>query len=122
MSILEFAAAAVIAVYAMVGSAFLSAAFSHPLRCLIVVAQVWGSVVMMVLMSVGVMALIAVIAATTSNLEAFLLAAVPAYWVLLANIAMFLLLAICRAIAELLLDQEQEGPSSPASPKPPSDS
>lgn len=105
MTLLEIIAAGVIAFYAMLGGAFLSAAISSPRNCLIAIGDIWADALtwfiggLIFLMAAAVLALV-------FNFP--MIAIAPLLWMDIAHVVWFMILAMSRQIAESIVKHKDD--------------
>lgn len=117
MSMLEFMAAAVIAVYAMVGGAFINAAITAPENMRKLLISGWKSIIEFLLYGVAFLVCAVIVTAITwPNSD---LSMNPFLWMSAAHLALFGAFYGCRRIVQIVLghadghhggDKSQVGP------------
>lgn len=106
MSIIEFIAAAVVAIYAMVGGAFLNAAITSPQNTKKLLKAAWTTIFDFLLNGITFLAVAVAGYVTVFRQEG--LAANPFLWVAAAQLALYGTFWGCRAIVEILLEDRED--------------
>jgi|GEM_PF-6003780 len=110
MNSLEFAAAAVIAFFAMLGSVFIGSAITAPRNCLTLLSAMWGTV-LTYFIGFGIVGALAV-AYSAAIWDAPVMGN-PITWIATTHTALFVVVLASRVIAETILDADRKRRDGP---------
>ncbi|RWR08528.1 hypothetical protein [Paenirhodobacter populi] len=103
MEFLQFVGAALVAVYAMVGGAFINASITAPENAAKLLSAGWESVLLFLLYGIAFLVIWIAVQVFTPNLP---IEKNPFLWVSAAHICLYLVFLGCRRIIEILLADE----------------